>query len=211
MWGGRLNSKPLNAFSLIELMVVLVLASVVIGSIYKFVAKQRKVSTFQRLKADTESIAQISYFIIGRDIRRAGSNPAGAMGYTAGAEIPIKLAANDQIRILADLDGNGSINPVNDEDVTYQWADDSDPAKAKGYPNQVRRQAGNQLVIENIRAFDLKYKLFGTSSWVTSTNQLEMIRMVRLRMVAGTGRINPDTGKEDTKEIQMDFMLRNFR
>src|SRR5262245_25799120 len=86
MWEERLKSRPHSGFSLIELMVVLVISSVVIGGIYTFVGRQRKMSTFQRLRADTESIAQISYFIIGRDIRRAGSNPAGALGYEAGAE-----------------------------------------------------------------------------------------------------------------------------
>jgi prepilin-type N-terminal cleavage/methylation domain-containing protein len=196
-------------FSLVELMITLILAAVIIAGIYSFMSKTRKTSMVQRMRADTESIAQIAFFIIGRDIRRAGSNPAGAMGYSAGAEIPIGLASTDQIQIFADLNGNGSLDSGTDENISYQYVDD--PLKPDGVKDQIRRQAGNQLVIENVRAFSLKYQLVGTTTWVTSTPSPELIRLVRLYMVAGTGRTNPNTGTEDTKEIQMDFMLRNFR
>lgn len=200
-------------FSIVELMVTLIMASVIIAGIYSFVSKTRKTAVVQRLRADTESIAQIAFFIIGRDIRRAGSNPAGAMGYSAGAEIPIGLASSDQIQIFADLNGNGSIDSGADseENITYQYVDDD--TNPDGVKDRVRRQTpgGNGLVIENVRAFDLQYKLVGTTTWVSSTASPELIRVVRLHMIAGTGRTNPNTGSEDTKEIQMDFMLRNFR
>ena len=89
--------KQSKGFSLIEMMVVLVIGGLMISALYSFLARQRRVSTLQRLKANTESLAQIAFFIIGRDIRRAGSNPAGALSYSAGAGIPIALAQNDQI------------------------------------------------------------------------------------------------------------------
>lgn len=205
----RYRSRRAVGFSLVELMVTLVITAVIIAGIYTFVSKTRKTSVVQRLRADTESIAQIAFFIIGRDIRRAGSNPAGAMGYSVGAAIPIGLASSDQIQIFADLNGNGMLDPNTDENISYQYLDDE--TKPDGIKDQIRRQAGNQLVIENVRAFDLKYKLVGTDVWLSSTPSPELIRVVRLYMKAGTGRTNPNTGVEDTKEIQMDFMLRNFR
>jgi hypothetical protein len=205
----RYRRSGLLAFSLVEMLVTLVMTSVIVAGIYTFVSKTRKTSTIQRLRADTESIAQIAFFIIGRDIRRAGSNPAGAMGYSAGAEIPIGLASTDRIQLFADLNGNGSLDAGTDENISYEYVDD--PSKPDGVKDQIRRQAGNQLVIENVRAFDLKYKPVGYTSWIPSTSSPELIRVVRLHMIAGTGRMNPNTGSEDTKEIQMDFMLRNFR
>ncbi|MFH1262611.1 MAG: hypothetical protein V1495_04090 [Pseudomonadota bacterium] len=208
-----MNSRPhrirLLAFSLIEMMITLLISTVVIAGIYSFVAKTRKTATVQRLRADTESIAQIAFFIIGRDIRRAGSNPAGAMGYSAGAVIPIGIASSDQIQIYADLNGNGSIDPVSDENITYQYIDN--PDSPDGVKDEIRRQAGNHLVIENVRAFDLSYQVIGHTDWITTAADPSLIRLVRLHMVAGTGRVNPNTGTEDTKEIQMDFKLRNFR
>jgi prepilin-type N-terminal cleavage/methylation domain-containing protein len=197
------------AFSLIEMMITLIIASVIISGIYAFIAKTRKTSVIQRLRADTESITQIAFFIVGRDIRRAGSNPGGAMGYSAGAEIPIGIASNDQIQLFADLNGNGSVESGTEENITYQYVDN--PDSSDGIKDQIRRQSGNQLVIENVRAFDLKYQLVGTTTWVSSTNSPSLIRLVRLYMKAGTGHTNPNTGLEDTKEVQMDFMLRNFR
>lgn len=199
---------------MIELMIVLVVSSVIVAGIYKFLNKERRVSTTQRLKADTESISQISFFIIGRDIRRAGSNPGGVLGlgngYTApGAEIPLSVAQNDFIQILADLDGNGSIQTNSDENITYQWVDDA--SNPDGVKDQIRRQSGNQLVIENVRAFALSYQLSGNTTWIPSTASPASIRIVRMYMKVGTGRINPDSGVEDTKEIQMDYMLRNFK
>jgi prepilin-type N-terminal cleavage/methylation domain-containing protein len=205
----RFRKAAVLGFSLVELMVTMVVTAVIVAGIYNFVSKTRKTSVVQRLRADTESIAQIAFFIIGRDIRRAGSNPGGAMGYSVGAEIPIGLASSDQIQIFADLNGNGVIDASTDENISYQYLDDA--SKPDGVKDQIRRQAGNQLVIENVRAFDLKYKLVGTSTWVSSTPSPELIRVVRLYMKAGTGRPNPNTGLEDTKEIRMDFMLRNFR
>jgi prepilin-type N-terminal cleavage/methylation domain-containing protein len=206
----RLNLNPLKArsgFTLTELMVSLVIASIIVAGLYKMLVKQRRSSTIQRLKADTESIAQIAFFIIGRDIRRAGSNPAGAMGYSAAAEIPLGKAQNTDIQILADLDGNGVVSANTDENIEYKYMD----SDGDGINDYVVRQSGNQLVISNVRAFDLQYQLVGTNVWLPSTNSPELVRLVRLHMKAGTGKINPDTHVEDSKEIQMDFMLRNFR
>ena len=201
--------NQLLAFSLTELLTVVVISGLLVTALYGFLARQRKTATIQNLKATTESLAQLAFFIIGRDIRRAGSNPAGAMGYSAGAEIPIGIAQNDQIQIFADLNGNRSIDANTDENITYQFVDD--PVSPDGVKDRIMRQSGNNLVIENIRTFDIKYQVLGSSTWITSTAAPEMIRLVRLHMVAGTGKINPQTNLEDTKEIQMDYLLRNFR
>ncbi len=204
----RWNSRHLDGFSLTELMIALIVASFIIAGIYQLIGKQRKTSHDQRLKSDTESISQIAFFIIGRDIRRAGSNPAGAMSGSSGAEIPIALAANDQIQILADLNGNGSVESLTDENITYQWVDD--PLNPDGIKDQIRRQSGNQLVIENVRNFALSYQLTANSTWIASTANPAAIRVVRMYMQVGTGKIDSQTGVEATKEIQMDYMLRNF-
>jgi prepilin-type N-terminal cleavage/methylation domain-containing protein len=194
-------------FSLIELLVVLVISSLLVGGLFGFLKKERSTSTQQKLIADTESLAQIAFFIIGRDIRRAGSNPGGALGYSVGADIPVGIAAANQIQIYADLNGNGSIDAGTDENITYQYTD----GDGDGIADQVLRQSGNNLVIKNVRAFDLSYQLVGTTAFVSSTNSPSLIRVIRLHMKAGTGKVNQDTGTEHVKEIQMDYMLRNFR
>lgn len=190
-------------------MVTLVATAFLVSALYTFLIRQRKAATTQVLISNTESMAQLAFFIIGRDIRRAGSNPVGAMGYSAGAEIPIASAGSDAIQILADLNGNGSVESNTDENVTYQYIDDT--ANPDGVKDRVMRQSGNNLVIENVRAFNLYYQLAGSTTWVTTTNTPALIRMVRLNMKVGTGKINAQTNVEDIKEIQMDYLLRNFK
>ncbi|MFH1018974.1 MAG: prepilin-type N-terminal cleavage/methylation domain-containing protein [Pseudomonadota bacterium] len=200
---------PVAGFSLTELLVVLIISALLVSGLFMFLKKQRGSSVQQRLIADTESLAQIAFFIIGRDIRRAGSNPAGVLGSAPGTDLAIPLAAANQIELKADLSGDGIIDPALDEDITYSYTD----SDMDGIPDQVVRQAGpgSSLVIKDIRAFDLSYQLVGTNVFVSSTNSPSLIRVVRLHMKAGTGRIDPDTGREHQKEVQMDFMLRNFR
>src|ERR1051326_1057426 len=219
---GRLISSIINrspkssrGFTLVELLVATVIAGIVIAGIYSFLAKQRRTSTRQRLRADIESLDTISFFIIGRDIRRAGSNPKGAMGYSVGVDIPLAQATFDTLEIKADLDGNGSVSG-GDEDIKYEWVD-TNGAPIPGAQNQIRRQAGNALVIENVRQFDIDYQVasggwycragrcaapYNVAPWTSPPPDPSLIRKVRLHIKAGTGRINRDTGVEDMKEIQ---------
>jgi prepilin-type N-terminal cleavage/methylation domain-containing protein len=81
------NSR--RGFSLVELMIALVVSSVLVGSIVFIVNKTRRTGKVQRLRANIESLAQISFFIMGRDIRRAGSNPLGALGGSTAAPLPL--------------------------------------------------------------------------------------------------------------------------
>jgi hypothetical protein len=189
-------------------MVVVVVSSMVVLGIYSYISKTRKGGVTQRLRANIESLTQISFFIIGRDIRRAGSNPAGALGYGIGTPIPLAQATQDKVEILADLDGDGTITAGTDEQVTYEYIDD--PGAPDGVKDQIRRQSGNQLVIENVKAFELCYQL-ASGGWDCNPASTALIRTVRMRMLAGTGRLDPTSGVEDTKEIQMNILLRNFR
>jgi prepilin-type N-terminal cleavage/methylation domain-containing protein len=202
---------PRRGFTLIELLIVLVLTSLVVGGLYSFLGKQRGQTKIQRLRADVESAAQIAFFIIGRDIRRAGSNPkgwnSGYYEYEAGQAISFESPTQDRLIIRADLNGNGNVEAGTDELITYEYLDDPDDADTQ--KDHIRRQAGNQLVIDNVRAFDLCYWMVG-GYWDCAPPDPATIRKVRLRLVAGTGRVNPGTGKEDTKEITMIVRPRNF-
>jgi len=196
-----------RGFSLTELLVVLIVASMAVAGIYSFVNKTRRSGTTQRMRANIESMTQISFFIIGRDIRRAGSNPTGIIGYGAGVPIPLSIADTNAIEIKADLNADGDTND-DEETVKYEFIDD--PDNPDGTPDQIRRQAGNQLVIENVKAFDLRY-VMASGNVESPASDPALVRRVRLHLVAGTGRIDPNTGREDTKEVQTDIMLRNFR
>ncbi len=213
-----------KGFTLVEIMVTLVLAGVTIAGIYTYLGRQRKVASTQRLRADMESLDTISFFIIGRDIRRAGSNPRGALGYSSGVDIPLSNPTFDSLELKADLDGNGTVSTGTDEDIIYQYIDN--PASPDGVKDQIRRQSGNQLVIENVRGFDIDYQV-ASGAWYCSAGRCNspydvspytspppnaaLIRKVRIHLKTGTGHVNQQTGVEDTKEIQENILLRNFR
>ncbi|MCB1197758.1 MAG: prepilin-type N-terminal cleavage/methylation domain-containing protein [Bdellovibrionota bacterium] len=204
----KINIPSRRGISLVELLVVLVVSSVLVTGIFNLLGRQRRLSKVQRLRADIESVAQITFFIIGRDIRRAGSNPAGALGYDVGAGIPLAQAEPQKLEILADLDGDGAVTSGTDEDITYEFVDD--PDSPDGVKDQIRRQSGNQLVIENVKNFDLCYQL-NSSAWDCNPSDTALIRKVRVRLEVGTGLNDPETNEEKTKEIEMNILLRNFR
>ena len=199
--------RKVSGFTLIELLVVLILTSILVSGIYTFLIKQRRTVSTQRLRADIESMAQISFFIIGRDIRRAGSNPLGWDTYEPGEAIAFEEATANRLIIRADLNGNGNVETNTDERVIYEFVDD--PDDPDGVADQIRRQAGNQLVIQNVKTFDLCYYMVG-NYWDCNPADPTVIRKIRLHLVAGTGKINPNKGIEDTKEITQIIRPRNF-
>ena len=202
----QIRNTRLSGFSLIEIMVVLVIGSVLIGGLVMSVNRGRRTYKKQRLKANLETLTQISFFVMGRDIRRAGSNPGGAMGFDVGAPIPLAQASEDRIVILADLDGDKTITSNTEEQITYEFIDsDSD-----GIKDEIRRQSGNELVISNVKDFALEYQM-ASGGWETNPLDPALIRKVKLYLKAGTGKFDPDTGEEDTKEVSSVIMLRNFR
>ena len=203
------NIKHHRGFTLVELMVTLVMSSLVIGGLYQFLIKQRRTVTNQRMKANVQSLSQIAFFVIGRDIRRAGSNPLGWGTYAAGEPIVFEEATQNRIVIRADLDGDGDVEDDTEEKVAYEYVDSTEDADTE--PDHIRRQAGDQLVIENVRNFEFCYWLVG-GYWDCNPDSTEiaLIRKVRMKMEAGTGRINQDTGQEDTKELEMIIRPRNF-
>lgn len=188
-------------------MVVLVLAGITLSALLTFVGRQRRHVLTERLKADLESMAQISFFIIGRDIRRAGSNPHGWGTFLAGEPITFEEATHNRIIIRADLNGDGIISSGTDERVIYEYVDD--PDNPDGIPDQIRRQSGDNLVITNVKSFEICYWMMG-EYWDCNPADPAIIRKVRLRIEVGTGRINAKTGLEDTKTIQSIIRPRNF-
>jgi prepilin-type N-terminal cleavage/methylation domain-containing protein len=125
----RFAKFVLRGFSITELMVVLVLASVVIAGVMRTYTIMNRGYTRVRLVADTQSAGNIGFFLIGRDVRKAGSNPSGALGFTAGAPIPFGVATATKLQIYSDDNGDGDVLDE-DEDVSgfdaIDYPDDSD-------------------------------------------------------------------------------------
>ncbi|MEZ4705473.1 MAG: prepilin-type N-terminal cleavage/methylation domain-containing protein [Bdellovibrionota bacterium] len=188
--------------TLIELAISLVLGSMIIGAFYTYVGKQRRISRTQQVVTSSESLTQLAFFIIGRDIRRAGSNPAGFGTYPAGQPIAFEQATQSRLIIRSDIDGDGSITSGTDERVIYEYVDD--PDNPDGVPDQIRRDSTNEIVIENVSSFSFCYYMVG-DYWNCNPLDPTLIRTVRLSIEIE----DPNTG-EVVNELEMDFRMRNF-
>ena len=196
-----------HGVSLIEILVVLVLVSIIMGGMFYIFNRSTRQLRSQSMVADIQSVGSIAFFLIGRDIRRAGSNPEGALGYNVGAPIPFGIAEPQRIEILADLNGDGDVSD-DDEDVIYDYIDNDPNIDGN---DTIRRTAGTNITyISNVYNFHLGYII--SSGYETDTpTPLSDIRLIRLTFEVGTDQRDPVTGKIITKTFETTVGLRNYQ
>lgn len=119
--------------------------------------------------------------IMVREIKMAGYRPVG--GAVVGVTYNIA-----QLKIQADLDGNGDSLGAN-EDITYSF----DNANLR----IMRNSGGNQILAENIQNFTFQY-LDANGDVMTGPGA---IRQVRLNITARTARIDPNSGGFRTYDL----------
>jgi prepilin-type N-terminal cleavage/methylation domain-containing protein len=204
----RFAKFVLRGFSITELMVVLVLASVVIAGVMRTYTIMNRGYTRVRLVVDTQSAGNIGFFLIGRDVRKAGSNPSGALGFTAGAPIPFGVATATKLQIYSDDNGDGDVLDE-DEDVTYQYVDND--AALTGNDTITRTSStGAVTFVTNVYNFALSYILVDDTETSAPTNLLE-IRMVRVKLTVGSTQRDPQTGLIIKRNYETLLGLRNFQ
>ena len=200
-------------FSLTEILVALVLGSLISVAAYNYFKKQERKFVVEKLSGDVQSISRIAFFLIARDIRRAGSNPAqavsSALSGQAAAPIPLPVAEPELIQIQADLNGDGDVLDT-DEDITYQFLDSPDDDDA--VKDHIKRDpsVGNQIVIDNVQNFHLSY-ILASGSEVEYPSPTSLIRKVRIQLTVNAGRNNPETGEPITQTYETVVKLRNFQ
>ena len=200
---------------MVEIMIVLLLISIIGAGMFFVFNRSSRLLRTQSMVADIQTVGSIAFFLIGRDIRRAGSNPAGALGYDVGAPIPFGTAISDQIRIYADLNGDGDVTD-DEEDITYEYID-NDP-DIDGNDTIRRTSGGNETFITNVYDFDLSYIM--SNNVICNTNNtppdcvnptIADIRMVVLRFEVGGDQRDPGTNQIITKTFETTIALRNYQ
>lgn len=203
----RTIQKNRFAFSIIEIMVVLVIASIILSGMFYVFNRSSRVLRTQSMVADIQSVGSIAFFLIGRDIRRAGSNPNGALGYNVGAPIPFGVAEPQRIEILADLNGDQDVSD-DEEDVIYDYIDNDPDIDGN---DTIRRTSGaNVTYISNVYNFHLGY-IISNGFETNVPSPLSDIRMVRLTFEVGTDQRDPQTGRIVTKTFETTIGLRNYQ
>ena len=188
MWSTRIRCKNETGFSLIELMVVLITASVMTASIMSYFFQQQRMFRGQKIKADAENLGLIGFFKIGRDIRGAGCMTGVVNG---GAAVPaaVSLAEHHKISVLCDRNGDGDVDDQG-EQITYEF----DSGKSR----LMRYESGSpDIAIDNISTFDISYRLRGNGLvWHDSvTVDRPLIKLVWVTVGVGGNVMNTATGK----------------
>ncbi len=122
-----------KGFTLIELMISLVAASIVTAGIYGFYHVQQKSHVTQELVVEMQQNIRATMSLMKREIRMAGYNPAAENGIdddlANGIDDPAEsagsgfvVAARDRVQFTSDLDADSAIDgPDSDEDVIYRF------------------------------------------------------------------------------------------
>ena len=191
------NNTNQKGFTLIELMVAMVIASVLMAGIYTFYHNQLKTHVTQREMVDMQQDARAAMYMMTREIRMAGYDPQNT-----GATI--RTANVAQMAFDSDSDGtaDGVIND-NTERFFYALSNDTDSdGLADGTPCNLERGSWDtpagpvsknmSTVALNIDALNFVYldingNTLNDDGDGNVTTSLPEIRSVQITLVARSG------------------------
>jgi type IV pilus assembly protein PilW len=166
------NENNDDGFTLIELLISIAVMGVIIGSLFSFLITQRKYFALQEEMSEMTQNTRAAMDMITGEISMAGYSPSGSFFYG----IPYN---SSQLRIFADLNGNGLTTDSN-EDIIYTY---------NSVTKRILRNSGggDQPMAENIQSFIFEY-LDDQGNVTTLT---EEVKQIRLTIVGRTGRPDP--------------------
>jgi type IV pilus assembly protein PilW len=185
--------KRQAGFSLVELMIVMAVSLILLAGISSAFTSHAKTTTMQVLTIDTVHRARTALASMTRDIRMAGYRTSAPSVVTG-----ISLATADSIRILVDLNQDGTISAGGDEDVTYSFDNGSKTISRNG-----------NVLADNIESLALSYTLKDGSTTQAPTD-LSSIRKVRLTLIVRSSTIDPLTADYKRLELTSDITPRNM-
>lgn len=190
----KLKVKNEAGFTLLELLISMTIGLVVLGSIFSSFTTQKKSYELQEQITVMEQNLRVPLDIITRDLRNAGTNPnpdttlviGTSIGLIPGGTRSINITAN-QLRILADLTGDGDTGDSN-EDVDYSL-DGTDYTDGMTY--DIDRNG--QPLVSNITSLAFTYYDANGNTIATpiTGSNLTNIRVVQVSITARTDREDP--------------------
>jgi type IV pilus assembly protein PilW len=171
-----------KGFTLIELLVAMVIAAIVMTSVYSVYSSQQKSYIVQEEVAAMHQNLRAAMYFMEREIRMAGCDPTG--GANAGIEDP---GAN-RIRISMDFRGqaaddppDGSVNLAQNERIEY-FLSGSNLVRDMNPDDDVEDKS-DMIIAENISSLNFEY--LDSSGAITAVP--DDIRSVRIILVATSG------------------------
>jgi type IV pilus assembly protein PilW len=187
----RLTRSDNQGFSLVELLVVMVIAGIVLASIYSAYYSQQKSYHTQDQVAAMQQNLRVGMEMMVAEIRMAGYDPKGSAG--AGIlDMGWDGALNryTSLNFTMDINENGTTGDSN-ENITYCLYTPSDGIQKLGRKSTAA--ATNQPVAEHIDALDFVY-LDGSGA---PASVVSAVRSIQVTMVARGERGDP--GYTNTK------------
>ena len=205
---GQINNKALalgldsRGFTLVELLIVLVLAAIMIGAIYSSYAVQQKSYVVQENVSEMQQNIRAAMLMLENDLRMAGYDPTDLAGagfvdgynFSNGGSLTETVYSNaTQVSFTADLDDDGTIDRAA-EDINGDGNKDLTEMEQISYRlngtdlqrySTVSGAVEWQTIAENIEQIEFNYILAdGTSTTTPNAAQLDSIRAVQVSILA---------------------------
>ena len=155
--------KKEQGFTLVELLISMAMGLIITTALSSTFLLQNDAYEAQNQIIDVVQTTRTALDMMSREIRMAGYNPQGAAFVFDGITYN-----SDELRIKADLDGNGALS--GNEDITYLHDAET---------NQIQRKTGSdefQPFAENIQAFNFEY-LDRSGNATTVTEDIRQMRL----------------------------------
>jgi type IV pilus assembly protein PilW len=194
---GKLRKKRLanlqQGFTLVELLVAMAMAGIVIGAIYSTYKSQQDSYIAQEQVAEMQQNLRAALYMMARDIRMAGFNPADSPnvdGFVTGIPVeidpPDTLTNDENISFTIDRDEDGAVN-ADDHNEQIAYRIDNNRLEKYMYNASVPGWQW-ETISENIDALDFVYRDQNGNAIVISPTTLQDIRSVDITIVARSGR-----------------------
>lgn len=158
--------KNASGFTLVELLIAILVTGLLMGAVFNVYLAQTRTEVVQNQLVDMQQNLRVGLEVMAKEIRPAGFDPMGMMGFGAGAGVA--TASPFVLQVTMDLDGDGVVGGVG-EQVTFGFANAADGAVGAldGIADNGRDQlgldigdgAGRQPFIDSIQAVGFAYAI----------------------------------------------------
>ena len=192
------SSRHQHGFTLVELIVAMAMTGIVMAAIYSTYKSQQDSYVAQEQVAEMQQNLRAALYMMARDIRMAGFNPADSPAVdgfvTALPDDPGPVTSTDSTNIafIIDRDEDGTVDTDDhNEQIAYRF--DNANNRLEKFMYNVSAAAWQwEIISENIDALDFVYRDQNGNPIVISATTLEDIRSVDITIVAITGREDED-------------------
>jgi type IV pilus assembly protein PilW len=198
-----------QGFTLVEIIVAIAIAGIVIGAIYSTYKSQQDSYVAQEQVVEMQQNLRAALYMIGRDIRMAGFNPA-EIPDLAGFETSLddgdgtETTDSTNMAFTTDEDENEAISSaLNANGNTEQIAYRLDSNRLQKFMYDALNGWRWETVAENIDAVNFVY-LDGNGTPIdpTTATNLPLIRSVQITLLARTAQIARDFSNNQTYQNQ---------